>query len=480
MKNKYNLYIFLIVLLTKASVSSQDCLGDGQLDRFITTTVYVNFHFILDGNGEGNFRANDDGNNNSTITGYSVANDIIYEANETLASLEQNYSKKCSGESNGFVPDSKYRLQIYFDPNDNNQGVYFHSDQQLYDHSADQSPTFINDLKDQFTVYGDRVIDIFMFASIPGADCNVWGAAVGDGAACETYCLWYYHINNSSIQYDYEKLINHEVLHCIGLISEAQTIPGHSRPPCDLYDINGDEEALSTGNNIMKNNGGSKTALTPKQFNIIHNQLPKKAYSDQNIDCSTHGSPIVIPSNQTVYWDSPTKINSEVIVEPLATLIITCDVYTNSRILVQRSGKLIVEGAKITSLCPLWDFWPGIQVEGSTTPHSQVDPDAQLSSGDPGVVQLNGATIENAVVGVTANSDEHFWDKSYGGGIIQADVTTFIDNRKGLLSIPTENKTSHFLENVALAPQKVMLVLACGMFMALKSKILILMIWAPE
>lgn len=412
----------------------------------MTTTVYVNFHYILDENGKNNFTSVDDGNGNSNVTGRTIAEQIISDANYTLGNLEQNISHKCNSDANGFVPDAKYRIELYYEESDQDQGVHYISNQTLYNKERGSTDVMPGALKNTFSIYGNKVIDIFMFAHAPNTNCNVWGES-NNIDALNLWCLWYYYINNNQVQNDYYKILNHEILHTIGLIQEANS------SNCDAYDIDKDEEA-SIGNNIMRNNDGDKSALTPKQFNLIQNLLGTREFTNSDVNCNTNSSPIIIPTGQEIVWDFPSRINSEVIIEPLATLIINCDVFTNSRILVQRSGKLIVEGATISSLCPKYSFWPGIQVEGSPKQHSQVNVNSQLTNTDPGVVLLNNAVIDNAVVGVTTKSDEHPWERDYWGGIIQASTTTFSNNRKGVEFYPYRNENASFFYECEFSSSK--------------------------
>jgi hypothetical protein len=426
----------LIPAFAQQNSSGYSCNDFTDLSRVKVSTIWVNFHFILDGNGDGNFRRNDDGNGNSNVTGITIAQSLIDDANAVLEHLEQNISKNCLGQQNGFVSDAKYRLAIY-PPENIESGIHFISDQTLYDQNREPDFTDASYLKQTYSAYGSKVVDVFMRAVAPGSNCNVWGEANLVIPICQTWCLWYYYISNDPGTEAFPGLLNHEILHCMGFKQEANS------SSCDYYDIDKDEEA-QTGNNIMRNNGGAKNALTPKQFNKLHTYLPILPYSNHDVLCDDDDPDIIIESGQTVTWNNPSRIASEVIVEPLATLIINCDVFTNKRILVKRSGKLIVEGATISSLCPDVDFWPGIQVEGSTKSHSQVSIFDPPISGDPGVVILNNAVISHAIVGVTTKSYEHEWETDYWGGIIVASVSTFSNNRKAVEFYPYRTENSSF------------------------------------
>ena len=101
----------------------------------------------------------------------------------------------------------------------------------------------------------------------------------------------------------------------------------------------------------------------------------------------------------------------------------------NTTITVQRGAKLLVDGGTLTSVCRNWQ---GVYVWGTPTAA------ASLTVGGPhGIVEMvNGATIENAVVGIRASKEGDCCN--WSGGIVRAigngpdDRVTFRNCRKAV------------------------------------------------
>lgn len=146
-----------------------------------------------------------------------------------------------------------------------------------------------------------------------------------------------------------------------------------------------------------------------------------------NLSPSSQSVPITYPTNATLIGRK--LFNCDLVVVPGTTLTISgstteIDMTKGHKIIVQRGGKLIVDGAKITSACN--DFWKGIEVWGTPT-----QPQGNTSSNGQGTVTIiNGATIENAEVGVAATRFDATGlpDFQYGGGIIRAVSANFRNN----------------------------------------------------
>lgn len=75
----------------------------------------INIHYILTDQGTGNFRANDDGNNNNNYTGYNYATDIINMAHTRLDLRVQP-----SMPPGNQLPNLDYKFRYVI------EGVYFH------------------------------------------------------------------------------------------------------------------------------------------------------------------------------------------------------------------------------------------------------------------------------------------------------------------------------------------------------------------
>jgi hypothetical protein len=113
-------------------------------------------------------------------------------------------------------------------------------------------------------------------------------------------------------------------------------------------------------------------------------------------------------------------------VRPQSTMIVTGEIYLKSgaRIVVERGGKLIVDGGTLSGSCT----WNGIEVWGNPTL-----PSTEEHQGS--VYILNGGTIENAIVGIRtvktlqAGDGEELVEYNYAGGIVKSVNGRFINNQ---------------------------------------------------
>lgn len=167
----------------------------------------------------------------------------------------------------------------------------------------------------------------------------------------------------------------------------------------------------------------------------------------------------VITNNQT--WYNNRTIFGSLVIPAGKTLTINATVKfsSNSRIIVERGGKLIVDGGKLTSADN--GTWRGIEVWGTTS--------LSQSAVNNGLVTLNNATIENAETGIilakryrsisiinpptiiTCTAEEIsiqpppsslIIDANYSGGKIIATNSRFINNKIAVEFYPY-NKTNY-------------------------------------
>ncbi len=122
--------------------------------------------------------------------------------------------------------------------------------------------------------------------------------------------------------------------------------------------------------------------------------------------------------------------NITIIVQSGVTISIPSTVVfgEQSKIIVKPGGKLVVDGGTLTAGAT----WRGIIIEGDATQPQTID-----GNGMPvyqGMVELkNGATIENAEVGISTAHEQYISGLdygTYGGGIIWAEDVTFRNCRK--------------------------------------------------
>jgi hypothetical protein len=144
---------------------------------------------------------------------------------------------------------------------------------------------------------------------------------------------------------------------------------------------------------------------------------------------------------QNTTWASDRRIFWNVVVESGATLTInanaTIRMTGGSKIIIKPNGKLIVDGATITSLCD--SRWNGIYVFGNSTASQSLNPTLFGT-----VILKNGAVIEHADgalnnFGLDANNNI---DWNSFGGIIQCTDAVFKNNWRSAQFMPYTNKNS--------------------------------------
>lgn len=138
------------------------------------------------------------------------------------------------------------------------------------------------------------------------------------------------------------------------------------------------------------------------------------------------GKTIEITTSTT--WNTVQKPLGDVLVKSGVTLTITSTVNmpANSRIRVERGAVLNVNGGTLTNSCGY--MWHGVEVYGNP----QL---AQLPESNQGVALLTNATLQHArsaFATVKTNADGTLDWPFCGGGIIKAQNTQFLNNRKSI------------------------------------------------
>ncbi|HEY9115262.1 MAG TPA: T9SS type A sorting domain-containing protein [Bacteroidales bacterium] len=136
-----------------------------------------------------------------------------------------------------------------------------------------------------------------------------------------------------------------------------------------------------------------------------------------------------LETNETIYSPITNIFYGDVIIPPGLTLTVegTLKMGAGCRIIVERGGKLVVDGGIITNACP--DMWKGIEVWGTGW--------QEQSAPYQGIVDLkNDALIEHAEIAIsTIKIDENKpggYDSDYSGGMIFANNTVFSDNAQDI------------------------------------------------
>ncbi|MCF8401715.1 MAG: T9SS type A sorting domain-containing protein [Bacteroidales bacterium] len=109
----------------------------------------------------------------------------------------------------------------------------------------------------------------------------------------------------------------------------------------------------------------------------------------------------------------------------------------NTKIIVNRGGKLILDGGTVTNTCG--GYWQGIELHGNT--QEPQEPQYQ------GVVQIqNGGTISNAECGIKTfkpldQGDDSPPDQMFAGGIIWANDANFVNNITAVEFLPYDTRS---------------------------------------
>ena len=189
--------------------------------------------------------------------------------------------------------------------------------------------------------------------------------------------------------------------------------------------------STSCGNNLMS---GTSWGRTLEQDQLINMQ---EVLSKRDLRrCVVEDHPErVITGTQT--WDTNTKVFGDIRIPAGARLMLTCELEMpgGGRIIVERGGRLDVDGGRIVSRCKPWR---GIEVHGhASKPHPTVG--AVLAGSYPsneddhGVLYLQGAILENARHAVTLTRYESWGaDLNYSGGIVLAANSAFTNNYRAV------------------------------------------------
>ncbi len=133
--------------------------------------------------------------------------------------------------------------------------------------------------------------------------------------------------------------------------------------------------------------------------------------------------------NTNTTWDEKRWLSVDLYVKSGKTLTIKDSllIYPNVKIIVERGGKLIIDGGTLTTTCSD-RFWHGIEVWGDASQW-------QESAGIQGELEMkNGALIENSyeAVGLIKTNPDGTNNFAYTGGIIKASNSTFRNCRRAV------------------------------------------------
>ena len=409
-------------------------------------TVKLNIHFVEDPALASTEQFVPDNSNGVDLNGNDQINDMRIKANGHFADLVENPGLATSH----FIGDSRIRFEIYSDiseePGDAHEGIWYWTESTLPD---------IEDLP-----YGDEVIHVFMVK--PDGDRT--GSADLTDYTINIYG-WANHIkiNGNDNQFKIARYMMHEVGHIAGLChSFAADNPCGDiivLAECDnttpVNNCGGGSRCPGSNNNVSTNIMAygieAPESLTPCQWGIFYRTLAFSEFNFTEVDlCQTSvvSENIVIGSEEHEVWDGVRFISDELIIESGGSLTINCRVFAgpDAVIIVERGAKLTIENGSIERACPDME-WGGIFVEGyndKEQPDHTVDVENYPDPAVAGVVRLLGAQIRGAGNGAISTSRRtQPWAEEYWGGLIYAENSYFINNRRSLqfLAYELQNKS---------------------------------------
>lgn len=424
-------------------------INDNEIENYPIATVHLDFHFIADANGN-NFHCDPNGNPNYFAP--AIVQQIISRANLYFSSPDQNViglSPK--------VPDARIRYELIGNPTDACEVIFLYQN--------------INEL-----TYSNS--DAFhIIISNQNSNSGISGELIGTERINLYNIPYAFFENGSTDAIPWGPIMNHEIGHRFGLchsfstdntcqdMNPAEECGGASETNCKQTDGQltpcphipldspyplscGGNICFScyctwgVGNNFMGANGSFR-GMTISQWATMYGSMlaTKPAFvTFGGLDCSDIPAhpPIEIPENTLVEWNTFRIVDRNVEVRKGATLIVHCEVNMGKdlHIIVNRGARLFVLGGRITSFSDDCR-WGGIIVHGNSTkdqPSVATAKDISISlyENSPGVVWLNGATLENAHNAISTRGSGGFNIPSYYGGLVLSFDSDFINNDRAI------------------------------------------------
>lgn len=340
---------------------------------------------------------------------------IIAEANNLLGYMPTSTIGVNAGCTNCYVQNARIKFELTEIEfiNDPGNGYY------------------VNNTFQPLGKYKDSILNVHFFrndATKTLSQSSAWVAGVGSGYNGLYYVAFMnYYTTWSSPGFTAKTLI-HEIGHIFGLPHLVEEYgPNSSDYLSDIFGSDAPSVYFANhpndfdlSNNFLHGNTANYAQYSPMQLGRINRQM---FLQDASKYCYPTEAPSIHPwlVSQDETWDFPIRMYQDIRVQPGVTLTIKCEVQMppDSRIVVERGGKLVVDGGRITSYHNR-SRWYGIELMG--------DELASALPANQGSVEIkNGAIISNARSAVNSFSGEN---GNHGGGIINATNSYFYNNGK--------------------------------------------------
>ncbi len=447
--------LLLVFLMSNSGFYAQNpCVYDVSnsnllLNKFVPDsstpikTIHLSFHVWRDDNGLGNFWLNTQAYRDTLrmVIGYL---NWIYSENVAFSDPISNAV---------FIPDTKVRFEL--------DSVYYYDNTTYCNYGIDKGGILTNYLNINFperirsfpyhltirniaNPFGQSSGFLSLVQNIITWNQNTQAYANNDGGMFFMLALHMAHefghnfnlghpynsevieISNTEFLWDLFGSQRQSWCNSVGIDSVCYHDAGWS---CNPYDTSN-----TCTNNIM---GGTSSArhFTALQCARIHRCLSVNPI--RNYAKGYSSTPLNITENQT--WDHGPKMYQDIVIKNGATLTLTCELIMpyQSKIIIERGGKLVLNGqqAKITNSCG--ELWKGIEVWGTSNKSQYAVDYAHQGQ----LIIINGGTIENAIVGVyVGKTNIHgFNETGYEGGIVMVENARFINNKIAVLFNPYHN-----------------------------------------
>lgn len=195
-------------------------------------------------------------------------------------------------------------------------------------------------------------------------------------------------------------------------------------------------QIYSTYGWICYNQNMPTVMVTDLDIDYCSNKLFASTFGRGTWQCdlvTSYPGPILqnhIYSNTTI--SSPTLQENDIVIESGATLTVTSQINFQPfvGIIVKPGATLVLNGGTLTSACQ--GLWKGIEVWGNYSQSQYVVNNVR----NQGFVNLIGGTISNSIDAIRL---WHPYDYFSSGGIVQANGTNFINNRRATEFISYHN-----------------------------------------